>query len=155
MNWITIGAHSGRQIAAALALGAQGVWTGSVWLPTLESELHEIVKKKLLAAKSKDTVRSRCLTGKPVRQLKTPWVQAWDEPGAPIPLPAPFQGMLISGALIGAFEHGIEEVMGTPVGQGIGMVDDIQSVREVIAGMLEDYGVSVERTIELYRASNP
>jgi NAD(P)H-dependent flavin oxidoreductase YrpB (nitropropane dioxygenase family) len=147
------GITDGRQIAAALALGAQGVWMGSVWLPTRESELHQTVKEKLVQAKSKDTVRSRCLTGKPVRQLRTPWVDAWSEPGAPEPLPAPLQGLLVSGALIGAFEHDVREVMGTPVGQGIGMVAEIQSVRDVIFGMLEAYNGAMERMVDVYRAS--
>jgi NAD(P)H-dependent flavin oxidoreductase YrpB (nitropropane dioxygenase family) len=148
------GITTGRQVAAALALGAQGVWTGSVWLPTTESELHPIVKQKLVAATSADTTRSRCLTGKTVRQLKTPWVQAWEEPEAPDPLPSPLQGMLVSGALVGAFEHGVREVMGTPVGQGVGMVKELQSIREVFGGMLEDYGTSMERSIELYQEAN-
>jgi NAD(P)H-dependent flavin oxidoreductase YrpB (nitropropane dioxygenase family) len=147
------GITDGRQIAAALALGAQGVWMGSVWLPTRESELHPTVKEKLLQAKSKDTIRSRCLTGKPVRQLRTPWVDAWHEPGAPEPLPTPLQGFLVSGALIGAFEHDVKDVMGTPVGQGIGMVTEMQSVREVIYGMLDGYNTAMEQLVGIYRAS--
>src|SRR5690606_16054122 len=93
------GVGDGRQVAAALALGAQGVWTGSIWLTTAESDLDPLVKEKLLAAQSTDATISLCSTGKPVRQLRTPWVAAWEEEGAPKPLPAPLQGMLVREAM--------------------------------------------------------
>ncbi|MBV8304332.1 MAG: nitronate monooxygenase, partial [Acidimicrobiia bacterium] len=65
------GIATGRQIAAAMALGAEGVWCGSVWLTTEEAETQPAVKEKFLAATSKDTVRSRSLTGKPARMLRS------------------------------------------------------------------------------------
>ncbi|MCL5886165.1 MAG: nitronate monooxygenase, partial [Actinobacteria bacterium] len=77
------GIASGRQMAAAMALGAEGVWTGSVWLTTEEAETHPVVKEKFIAATSSDTVRSRSITGKPARQLKSAWNQAWDSPDGP------------------------------------------------------------------------
>src|SRR5213079_3521519 len=92
------GIGNGRQIAASLALGAQGVWCGSVWLTTEEAETHPIVKEKFLAASSSDTVRSRASTGKPARQLRTAWTEAWDSPDNPDPLPMPLHGMLIADA---------------------------------------------------------
>ena len=61
------GVGRGRQMAAAMALGAQGVWCGSVWLTTEEAETHPVVKEKFLAATSSDTIRSRSRTGKPAR----------------------------------------------------------------------------------------
>src|SRR5918997_2041919 len=85
------GIATGRQMAAAMALGAQGVWTGSVWLTTQEAETHPVVKEKFLAATSSDTIRSRSITGKPARQLKSAWTNAWEQPGAPAPLPLPTQ----------------------------------------------------------------
>ena len=88
------GIGRGSQIAAALALGAQGVWCGSVWLTTEEAETAPAVKEKFLAATSSDTVRSRYRTGKPARQLRSDWTDAWERPDAPDPLPTPFQGML-------------------------------------------------------------
>ena len=81
------GIANGRQIAAAMALGAQGVWCGSVWLTTEEAETHPVVKEKFLAATSSDTVRSRASTGKPARQLRTAWTDEWDDPKNPDPLP--------------------------------------------------------------------
>src|SRR5262249_17901499 len=77
------GIGCGRQMAAAMALGADGVWTGSIWLTTTESDVHPVAVQKLLKASSRDTVRSRSLTGKPARQLKTAWTEAWDGPDSP------------------------------------------------------------------------
>jgi NAD(P)H-dependent flavin oxidoreductase YrpB (nitropropane dioxygenase family) len=132
------GIGDGRQIAAALALGAQGVWTGSLWLPTIESDLEEPVKRKLLAARSRDAVKSRCMTGKSIRMLRTPWVEAWESEDAPSPLPAPLQGLLVREAMAGIFEHNVEEVMGTAVGQVVGMLDEMRSVREVMYELVEE-----------------
>jgi NAD(P)H-dependent flavin oxidoreductase YrpB (nitropropane dioxygenase family) len=86
------GIADGRQVAAALALGAQGVWCGSVWLTTEEAETHPVVKDKFLQASSTDTIRSRAKTGKPARQLRSAWTEEWDRPDTPDPLPMPLQG---------------------------------------------------------------
>src|SRR5205814_3472941 len=91
------GIGCGRQIAAALALGAVGVWMGSCWLTTTEYTLPT-VQRALLAATSADTVRSRVYSGKPARLLKNRWTDAWAEPGAPEPLPMPLQNVLVSEA---------------------------------------------------------
>jgi len=84
------GIGNGRQVTAALALGAQGVWAGSVWLTTEEAETHPVVKEKFLKATSSDTVRSRSLTGKPARQLRSAWTDAWEDPSNPAALPLPY-----------------------------------------------------------------
>ena len=147
------GIATGEQIAACIALGAQGVWTGSLWLTTVESDLDPVVKRKLLAAGSEDAIRSTAMTGKPSRVLANAWVRAWQEPGAPAPLPAPWQGMLNEGALSGAYERRLEDLMGTPVGQGVGLMRDTESVRDVFRRLLEEYGTAAERAQALYERS--
>jgi NAD(P)H-dependent flavin oxidoreductase YrpB (nitropropane dioxygenase family) len=139
------GIADGRQIAAALALGAEGVWMGSAWLTTVESDLHPLVKQKLLAASSADTLRTRCFTGKPSRQVRTAWTDAWEAADAPKPLPAPYQGELVNGALISAFVRQRAELMGTPAGQSIGLLHDMLSVRETFQQLLLQYAEAAER----------
>lgn len=139
------GIADGRQIAAALAMGAEGVWMGSLWLTTTESDLHPLLKEKLLRASSGDTVRSRCRTGKPVRQLRTPWVEAWEEPGAPPALPAPLQQLLVRDATLSAAEHGIDPALGTPVGQVVGLMDRPRSCAQVVADLVDQYIEAVKR----------
>src|SRR6185369_2332573 len=92
------GIGSGRQIAAAMALGAEGVWCGSVWLTTEEAETQPAVKQKFLAATSKDTVRSRSLTGKPARMLRSAWTDEWERDDAPPALGMPLQSALVAEA---------------------------------------------------------
>ena len=77
------GIATGRQMAASMALGAAGVWTGSVWLTTEEAETHPVVKQKFLAASASDTLRSRSQTGKPARQLRSAWTDEWADPANP------------------------------------------------------------------------
>ena len=92
------GIGRGRQMAAALALGAQGVWTGSIWLTVAEADTNPIAVEKMLAANSRGTVRSRSMTGKPARQLRTAWTDAWERDDTPEPLPMPLQGIVFSEA---------------------------------------------------------
>ena len=92
------GIASGRQMAAALALGAAGVWCGSVWLSSAEDVANQAIKDKFLRAASSDTLRSPTRTGKPARQLRSAWHDEWDRPDAPAPLPMPLQPMLVNAA---------------------------------------------------------
>jgi NAD(P)H-dependent flavin oxidoreductase YrpB (nitropropane dioxygenase family) len=144
------GIGNGRQLTAALALGAQGVWTGSVWLTTEEAETHPVVKRKFLAATSSDTVRSRSLTGKPARQLRSAWTDAWDDPGNPAPLPMPLQPRLVREAQtrIARSAHkspGAEQLVNYFVGQIVGSMNEVTSVRDVIESLVSEYADTMER----------
>ncbi|MBV9484850.1 MAG: nitronate monooxygenase [Frankiaceae bacterium] len=139
------GIVKGSQIAAAMALGAAGVWCGSVWLTTEEAETHPAVKQKMLTASSSDTVRSRSLTGKPARMLRTPWTDAWEAEGAPAPLGMPLQTMLVAEAQqrIGRSAHnegtGANDLATYFVGQGVGLMDRIRPTRQVVEEMVQEY----------------
>lgn len=137
------GIGSGKQAAAALALGAQGVWTGSMWLNTIECHQSEIMQKKFREARSQDAVRSRAYTGKMARQLRTDWTDAWDDPANPDPLGMPLQYMLNSEALERIRLAGREELMGTPIGQLVGSFKDARPVAEVIATLKDEYARTV------------
>ena len=137
------GIGSGRQVAAALALGAQGVWTGSMWLNTVECAQPEAMYRKFAAATSSDAVRSRAYTGKPARQLRTEWTEAWDNPENPDPLGMPLQYMLCAEAQDRIRRAGKEELMGTPIGQLVGSFTEVRTVAEVIAQLRVDYDRAV------------
>ncbi|MFI7634551.1 NAD(P)H-dependent flavin oxidoreductase [Nonomuraea sp. NPDC049400] len=146
------GIASGRQMAAAMALGAQGVWCGSVWLTTEEAETVPAVKRKLLAASSLDTVRSRSRTGKPARQLKSAWTEEWDSgQESPGPLGMPLQLLVAEGAMarIEAAaekgEPGALELVNYFVGQVVGQLDQVRPAREVVYDMISEFGEAVER----------
>lgn len=143
------GIGDGSQIAAVIAMGAQGAWTGSIWLATAESDLEEPVKRKLVRATSSDAIQSRCMTGKPIRMLRTPWVEAWESPSAPSPLPAPLQGMLVRDAMTSIFEHEVEPLMGTAVGQVVGMISEIRSARDLMYQLVEEFAEASSRVADL------
>jgi NAD(P)H-dependent flavin oxidoreductase YrpB (nitropropane dioxygenase family) len=145
------GIATGRQVAAALALGAAGVWCGSVWLTTHEAETAPAVKEKFLAATSSDTRRSRSLTGKPARMLRTAWSDAWEEPGAPAALPMPLQSMLVADAQrrIHRIAHqpgsGAQQLVTYFVGQVVGQMNVAKPTRAVVAEMVDEFITTMER----------
>jgi len=145
------GIVTGRQMAAAIALGAAGVWTGSVWLTTSESETSEYTKKKMLAATSRDTRRSTARTGKPSRQLKSDWTEAWAAPGAPPTPGMPLMTMLSEPALRNADIHanrgepGGQAIATYWIGQGVGLINKQKTCRQTVMDFAEDYVEAVER----------
>ncbi|HLI53004.1 MAG TPA: nitronate monooxygenase family protein [Acidimicrobiales bacterium] len=133
------GIGTGRQMAAAMALGAQGVWTGSIWLTVTEANTGEIAMDKLLHARSTDTVRSRALTGKPARQLRTAWTEAWEAPESPGTLPMPLQFILNSKAMRRIQRSGNRELTGMPVGQIVSRMNQVRPAKDVVYEMVEEY----------------
>jgi NAD(P)H-dependent flavin oxidoreductase YrpB (nitropropane dioxygenase family) len=139
------GIGRGRQMAAALALGAEGVWTGSIWLTVEEADTPEGALPKLLKATSRDTVRSRAWTGKPARFLKTAWTEAWESEKSPGYLPMPMQFMLISDALRRISRSGDGELVTFPVGQIVGSMNQVKPSSKVILDIIEEYIEAIER----------
>jgi NAD(P)H-dependent flavin oxidoreductase YrpB (nitropropane dioxygenase family) len=142
------GIGSGRQIAAALALGAAGAWMGSAWLVTTEyAGLSPLpgLREALLAATSSDTVRSRIYSGKPARLLKNSWTDAWLQPGAPEPLPMPLQNLLVAQAHQRLMRSGNPNVIPMPVGQIVGRMNEVKPVADVIAALVTELDETVAR----------
>ena len=145
------GIATGRQMAAALALGAEGVWCGSVWLTTPEAETSPVIKEKFLAATSADTRRSRSLTGKPARMLRSPWTDAWEESGAPAPLPMPLQSLLVAEPQrrIHRVAHkegtGARDLVTYFVGQVVGQMNEVKPARRVVSDMIAEFVDTMER----------
>ena len=144
------GIGRGRQMAAAMALGAAGVWCGSVWLTTDEAETHPVVKEKMLAATSADTLRSRSLTGKPARMLRSAWTDEWDRPDTPDPVGMPLQSILTGAAQqrIRRAAHvkgsGAEKLANYFVGQIVGNMNQPKKSAQVVYDMVEEFIESVE-----------
>jgi NAD(P)H-dependent flavin oxidoreductase YrpB (nitropropane dioxygenase family) len=143
------GIGDGRQVAAALALGAEGVWCGSIWLTTAESDMSPKLIAKLLASGSRDTARSRALTGKPARQLRTAWTAAWEAPESPGTLPMPLQYMLTADAQRRIARSDVSELQGIPVGQIVSRMNSIKPAKQVVYEMVEGFAGAAERLAEL------
>jgi NAD(P)H-dependent flavin oxidoreductase YrpB (nitropropane dioxygenase family) len=145
------GIVTGRQMAAAMAMGASGVWTGSMWLTTSEAETSPIIKEKYVQASSRQTVRSKARTGKFSRQLRSPWTDAWESEEAPQPLPMPLQSLVSESPLAKVTKlaegghEGAKQLATSFVGQGVGLMNAIQDTRTVVREFMEDYLAAVER----------
>ena len=139
------GIMTGGQMAGMMAAGAQGAWTGSVWLATPEAETSEAFRDKMVAARSRDTIRSRSRTGKPARQLKTAWHDAWDASDGPGTLPMPLMGMVSEPAFAriereaAAGNSEARELVSYFVGQGVGLVEQVRSSRQVVQDFREEF----------------
>jgi len=145
------GIMTGRQMAACMAMGAAGAWTGSVWLATVESETSEIFREKMIAASSRDAVRSKGRTGKPARQLRSVWTDAWDRaPDSPGALPMPLQSIISRDAFnaidraAAAGNEKARDLVSYFVGQGVGLIDSVKSAGAVVQEFKEDFIEAVE-----------
>jgi NAD(P)H-dependent flavin oxidoreductase YrpB (nitropropane dioxygenase family) len=127
------GIMTGRQMAGMMAMGAAGVWTGSVWLATSDSETTEVIRDKLVAASSRDTVRSKYRTGKFSRQLRTTWHDAWEAEGAPPPVLQQINSAAAKG------NPQARELATYFVGQGVGLIDGVKSATRVVQDFKEDF----------------
>jgi NAD(P)H-dependent flavin oxidoreductase YrpB (nitropropane dioxygenase family) len=145
------GIMNGRQMAAAMAMGAAGVWTGSVWLTTTESGVSEVVREKLLEASSRDAVRSRSRTGKPCRQLRSAWTEAWERsPDSPGMLPMPLMTLVSEDPLraaekaAGNGNQRARDLVTSLVGQGVGLMDSVRSAGHVVQDFKTEFVEAVE-----------
>ena len=145
------GIMTGHQMAACMAMGAAGVWTGSVWLATTESETSEIFREKMIAASSRDAIRSKGRTGKPARQLRSVWTDAWDRgPDSPGALPMPLQSLISRDAFASidrsaaAGNAQARDLVSYFVGQGVGLIDSVKSAGAVVQEFKEDFAEAAE-----------
>ena len=143
------GIATGAQVAAALAMGAEGAWTGSIWLTVQEAECSPAQRASYLDATSQDTVRSRSFTGKTCRMLRNDWTEAWAAEDTPDPLGMPLQNMVTMDAIVRTSRYAAspnaQAVAFNPVGQTVGMMNGVQSVRELIAEIAAGYVDAVDR----------
>ena len=149
------GIMTGGQMAAMMAAGAQGAWTGSVWLATPEAETSETFRAKMVAARSRDTVRSKSRTGKPARQLRTAWHEAWDGEGSPGALPMPLMGMVSEPAFArieraaAAGNQQARELVSYFVGQGVGLIEDVRPAKAVVQAFREEFAEAVGNLVDM------
>ena len=147
------GVGHGSHIAAAFALGAQGVWLGTAWLTSREHAFNEVLLRQVLAAKGEDTVISRAHSGKPARLIRSGWTQEWDAPSAPKPLPMPFHQVLTGALLAAVEEHGVESLAYTGAGQGVGWFNELKTVQEIVERLVSETRASLDQMATRLSAS--
>ena len=147
------GVMTGRHVAASFALGAQGVWMGSIWLASEEYALHPILLKKMIAAGSEDTVITRSESGKTFRQLRSAWSDEWSAPDAPRPLAMPYQDMLV-GDLLGAIDdHEVEPLMHYAVGQGVAWIRERRPVAAIYRQLIDETRDALRGVVAMTRGA--
>lgn len=143
------GVANGAQVAACLALGAQGVWMGSAWVASLESDIHPIVKQRVVEATSADAQITHSISGKPTRQLATEWTKAWTREGAPETLPAPVQALVSRDPIVAAFEHENPAFMGTALGQCVSYIKEQEPVAVILGRIAAELDEALGRVRDL------
>lgn len=138
---VTTGAH----LAAALCLGATGVWTGTMWLACRESDSDMLIKEKLIASTADDTVYSNAISGFPMRVTKNPWCKEWAKPDAPRVLNSPYQMLLSSNYIQGANDNRRGDLMMEAAGQGVRFVTEMKPARQMVFDMVEEALVALEQ----------
>jgi NAD(P)H-dependent flavin oxidoreductase YrpB (nitropropane dioxygenase family) len=141
------GVTTGRHLAAALCLGASGVWTGTLWLASRESDVDMIIKERLLAATVEDTSYGTSISGMTMRVLKCPWTEEWAKPEAPAVLPAPYQMLLSSDYIQGANDNRREDLMTEAAGQGVGFVTSMKPARQILFDLVEEALATFEEVV--------
>jgi NAD(P)H-dependent flavin oxidoreductase YrpB (nitropropane dioxygenase family) len=132
------GVTTGQHLAAALCLGASGIWSGTVWLASRESDEDMIIKEKLIAATAEDTDYSRSISGMPMRTLKCVWTTEWSKPEAPAPLGAPYQMLLSADYIQASNDHKREDLMTEATGQGVAFVTAMKPARQIVFDLVEE-----------------
>ena len=145
------GIGSGRQMHAALSLGTQGIWCGSIWLTTTDAETSEASKEAMFQASSSDTVRSKSFTGKHVRMLRNKWTDAWDAPGNPESLGAPMQMMMAGESVVRMNRHPekSQDFFFNPVGQIVGSMNRSISAKDQVMEFVNEYLETSEELLGL------
>ncbi len=147
------GIANGRQMLAAMSMGAEGVWLGSMWLNSTEAHAEPAQRESYMAATSEDTVRSRSFTGKTARMLKNEWTEAWEREDTPDPLPMPLQGYLTFDAVRRTHRYAgsgdCQKVAFNPIGQVVGQINQVESCRDIMFRLLTEYAESLERVNSL------
>ncbi len=143
------GIASGQQIMAAMSMGVEGVWLGSMWLNSEEAHAEPAQRESYMKATSEDTIRSKSFTGKTARMLKNEWTAAWDRPDTPDPLPMPLQGYLTFDATRRTHRYAgmgeTQKVAFNPIGQVVGQINEIESCRDIMGRLLNEYSEAYDR----------
>ncbi len=132
------GVTTGRHLAAALALGADGVWTGSLWLASRESDVNLPLKERLIEAETDDTIYSNCISGYTMRTTRCPWHDEWMGSSAPEVLKPPLQMMLSANYIQGSLDYQRKDLMTEAAGQGIHYVKEMKPARQILSDLVEE-----------------
>jgi NAD(P)H-dependent flavin oxidoreductase YrpB (nitropropane dioxygenase family) len=129
------GIADGRGIAAALALGAVGVWCGTAFLVAKEANQPPMQQQRIIAATEEDTRVTRLYSGKTMRNITNPLIEAWDASGIQA-LPMGLQGLLIQDLVYSVRKAGREDLLMNAAGQISGLLHEVRSAADILHDMV-------------------
>jgi NAD(P)H-dependent flavin oxidoreductase YrpB (nitropropane dioxygenase family) len=132
------GIATGAQVAASLAMGAQGAWLGTLWLAAAENHTPPALLRRLIDARSEDTLITRAHSGKPCRVVRSAWIDAWQDEGAPAPLPMPLQQALTGADFSAMHEYDRADLIYEAAGQSVFAIDAPTTIAAQMATLVAD-----------------
>lgn len=139
------GIGNGAQIVGAIGMGAQGGWLGTLWMAARENHTPPALLARLIAAGSEDTVISRAHSGKPCRVVRSDWIDAWAEQGAPEPLAMPMQQALTGDVFASIHEHDDPRLVYEAAGQSVFAIREATTIERQMATLLDEMSAAAAR----------
>ncbi|WP_334163662.1 NAD(P)H-dependent flavin oxidoreductase [Phenylobacterium sp.] len=151
------GLYDGRGLAAALSLGAVGVWMGTRFIASREAHAGELYRETILEASDEDTIRTRSYSGKPMRVKKNPYVEDWEKRPQDIQ-PFPMQAMIshnagVMGGIGGQIEGLDPEKSCFAMGQSAGGVREVLPAGEIVKRIMAEAEAAIDRVSALRERS--
>lgn len=140
------GIADGRGLVAALALGAVGAWCGTVFVVAKEANQSDLNKQRILAAVDEDTRITRLYSGKTMRNITNPLIEAWEASGLPA-MPMGLQGLLIQDLVYSVREAGREDLLMNAAGQISGLLNDVRPAADILQGMVAEASEIISRKL--------
>ena len=130
------GIATGEQVLGTIAMGAQGAWLGTLWMAARENHTPPALLKRLVESTSEDTLITRAHSGKPCRVVRSDWIDAWQQPGAPEPLDMPQQQVLTGDVFASMHEHNDPRLIYEAAGQSVFAIRGETTVADQVATLL-------------------
>ena len=148
------GIADGRALAAVLAMGAVGAWCGTTFLVSEEANQPELQKRRILDAAAEDTVVTRLYSGKTMRNITNPLIEAWEESGVRA-LPMGQQGLLTRDLLHSLRAAGREDLLMNAAGQTSGLLKELRPARVILEEMVDDAARLLTQTLSATVTASP
>lgn len=149
------GIYDGRGLAAALSLGAVGVWMGTRFIASEEAHAAQSYKDAVVGAGDIDTTRTRCYSGKPMRCRTNEYIKDWESRPDEIQ-PFPMQAMhSVQTDVIGGIGGVVDEARLDPdkscfaMGQSAGGVTEVLSVADIVGNIMREAEAAIEGVSKL------
>lgn len=145
------GLADGRGLAAALAMGAIGVWMGTRFIATPEAWGHDNYKNRIVEIGDEGTIRTKCFSGKPCRMISNDTTAAWESPDMQAKLkPFPHQTRNVTEWLgadpyMAGRRDGKTDIGALAAGQSAALIHDVRPAGDVVRDIMQEASRMLDR----------